>query len=248
MKFRLYCIFEAPQARMIHHALPSEGARVQAMKKNGLCAVFSEVSDVPRSYDVSKVMQYHQVIESFFEQVTVVPFRFETALDDTSDLELLLEERGDYYRQILRRLSGCVEMGMRTMVYGSTAASAADCESSGFPSSEASNPGKLYLWSRKIHYADESLMAETRDHVSEKFRTAFTGMFKEFKSEASRLEIQGNDPSAFLISLYFLVPKQLLMSFRQQFYSLASMDSSRLLLSGPWPPYNFVLPGDLQLK
>jgi len=216
------------------------------LKKHGLCAVFSEVSDGAGAHDVSRAMQHHKVIESFFDQTTVVPFRFETVLEDLADLELLLGERGDYYKQILRRLDGGAEMGIRAIVHESTAARAVDDEAGGFPSAEASNPGKLYLCSRKVRYAHESLLAEKHEQVSAKFRAAFAGLFKEFRSEASRLAVQGSDPGALLISLYFLVPKDLLLSFRHRFDALESTDPSKLLLSGPWPPYNFVLPSNPQ--
>jgi hypothetical protein len=216
------------------------------MEKHGLCAAFSEVSDGAGAFDVSRAMQHHKVIESFFDRITVVPFRFETVLEDLLDLELLLKERCDYYKEILRRLDGCAEMGIRAMVHESKAAPAAASEAGGFPSPDEPNPGKLFLWSRRIHYADESLLAEKHEEVSAKFRAAFGGLFKEFRSEASRLEVKGSDPGAVLISLYFLVPKEHLMSFRHRFDVLESADSSKLLLSGPWPPYNFVLPSNPQ--
>lgn len=247
MRFRLYCIFEAPQSRTIHYALACEGVSVQVMKKHNLYAVFSEISGVGGTYDVSKVMQHHKVIEFFFDQVTVVPFRFETVLEDALDLELLLEERGDYYRKILGTLDGCAEMGIRAIVADNTVGTSADHECSPFPSPEASSPGRLYLRNRKVYYADEALLAEKREEVAARIRVPFAGMFRDFRSEASRLQAQGSAPDALLVSLYFLVPKDRVSTFRHKFDAQASKDPSRLLLSGPWPPYNFVLPGDSRL-
>jgi hypothetical protein len=43
-----------------------------------------------------------------------------------------------------------------------------------------------------------------------------------------------------LLSLYFLVPGSAVESFRQAFRHLSATEPARLLLSGPWPPYNFV--------
>ena len=43
-------------------------------------------------------------------------------------------------------------------------------------------------------------------------------------------------------SLYFLIPRESIDAFRQAFRQLSKTDSARLLLSGPWPPYNFVQP------
>ena len=46
-----------------------------------------------------------------------------------------------------------------------------------------------------------------------------------------------------LLSLYFLVDRAVVESFRQAFRRLSEAESARLLLSGPWPPYNFVTSG-----
>lgn len=248
MKFRLHCVFASPHVPTIHDGSPCQEACVQVMQKQGLCAVFSEVFNVTGAYDVSKMMQHHKVIDSFFHQATVLPFRFDTILEDLDDLALLLETRGDSYKQILRRLDGCAEMGIRAMVRESTAAPAAGCPSGDFPPPAASNPGKLYLRNLKTRYADESRLAEKHEQIAGKFRAAFSGIFKEIRTEASRLEIQGSDPRSFLVSLYFLVAKDRISSFRNTFDALASTESSKLLLSGPWPPYNFVLPGNPQPK
>ena len=43
-------------------------------------------------------------------------------------------------------------------------------------------------------------------------------------------------------SLYFLVKRGAVESFRQAFRRIERAESARLLLSGPWPPYNFVAP------
>ena len=169
-------------------------------------------------------------------------------MEDVRDLELLLESRGDYYKHVLRRLDGCAEMGIRVMVHDRPAAHAADSPTGESLSPECSNPGMLYLLRRKDRYSAESLRAEQQERISEEFRTEFAGMFKEFTSEASKPTIQGSDAGAFLVSLYFLVPKDLVTAFRHQFDSPARKTPSKLLLSGPWPPYNFVLPGEPQFK
>ncbi|MDQ7782303.1 MAG: GvpL/GvpF family gas vesicle protein, partial [Desulfomonilaceae bacterium] len=206
MKLRLYCMFDGAQALTRSHASPCREAHVHLMSKKGLCAAFSEVSDVAGERDSSALIRHHKVIESFFEQVTVVPFRFQSVMEDVRDLELLLETRGDYYKQVLRRLDGCAEMGIRVMVHDRPAAHAADSPTGESSSPECSNPGMLYLLRRKDRYSAESLRAEQQERISEEFRTEFAGMFKEFTSEASKPTIQGSDAGAFLVSLYFLVP------------------------------------------
>jgi hypothetical protein len=46
-----------------------------------------------------------------------------------------------------------------------------------------------------------------------------------------------------MLSLYFLVPKKSIDPFRRVFRHMRRrMETTKLLLSGPWPPYSFVLP------
>ncbi len=248
MKYLLYCIFETPHELILSIPTPREGPRVRVFEKQGLSVAFSEVPDADAVSDTPRLMNYHRVIESFFDQVTVVPFRFGTLLDAFADIERLQDTRAEHYSMILRTLDGCAEMGIRAILDESKIPSPPHRCASGFPSPESPNPGKLYLASRKVHYTAETLLAEISEHATERLRHAFAGMFKDFRSEVSRSVDQRGAPAGVLLSVYFLVPKEFLGRFRDAFAAMASEGSSKLLLSGPWPPYNFVLPGDSPTK
>jgi hypothetical protein len=43
-----------------------------------------------------------------------------------------------------------------------------------------------------------------------------------------------------LVSLYFLTPKTCAEQFREKARQIDPPSGAKLLLSGPWPPYNFV--------
>jgi hypothetical protein len=72
-------------------------------------------------------------------------------------------------------------------------------------------------------------------------------MFKRFRSNLSKV-VRPGESNAILVSLYFLVPKTVLGRFRRAFGELASNESARVMLTGPWPPYNFVLPDAFRAK
>ena len=82
MKYLIYCIFENPRDRNISVLPPTDGHPVHVIEKQGLCAVYSEISSIVEAREISEMINYHRVIESFFNQVTVVPFRFGTVLDE----------------------------------------------------------------------------------------------------------------------------------------------------------------------
>lgn len=248
MRYLIYCIFENPPERNIAVSQRADGLPVHVLEKQGLCAAYSEIADAGLSSDMPEILAYHKVIESFFSQATVVPFRFGTVLADQEDITQLLVKRADHYRKILRELEGCAEMGIRAITEGLETQPEGRHDSSEDPVTEVAEPGKLYLSRRNNHYRVESSVIHGNQQATERFCQAFSGLFKKFRSESSKFGIHTENSKAILLSLYFLVPKQSLDRFQQTFARLSSSDSSKLLLSGPWPPYNFVLPGDSPLK
>jgi hypothetical protein len=217
---------------------------VQVLEKHGLCVAFSEVLDAGMTHDMSQAMNYHRVIESFFNQVTVVPFRFGTLLDDRVDLERLLTDRAEHYRETLEALEGNVEMGIRAIMDANEIPRGKSRPLRAVPSFDRPDAGKQYLLNRTAYYQTEASLAREKEQVAQKFRIALAGMFRGFRSEASWSGPERQELGTILVSLYFLVPKKLVSLFRKAFSSLAAKESSKLLLSGPWPPYNFVLPDD----
>jgi len=240
MKYLLYCIFEKPPDGLITMPSPPEGHSIHLVEKEGLAAVFSEVSDREAAYDIAEIMRYHRVIEWFFAQVSVVPFRFGTLLDEYADVERLLERRAQHYKKILSELEGCVEVGIRAIIDEDQMPAEACC--CGIPSLNSSSPGKLFLSSRRFYYRTETLLAEFGERVAQRYRTAFDGMFKRARCEIANTSVPEGRRGPAMVSMYFLVPRSLLPRFRQTFHDMAATDSAKSMLSGPWPPYNFVLP------
>lgn len=91
-----------------------------------------------------------------------------------------------------------------------------------------------YLTARKAHYAHQDRWTEKYRQVSDRCLARLAGMFVKSKLEAPT-------PSLPLLSLYFLIPRSTVEPFRLAFRQLTETESARLLLSGPWPPYNFVI-------
>ncbi|MEW6351826.1 MAG: GvpL/GvpF family gas vesicle protein [Thermodesulfobacteriota bacterium] len=243
MRCLLYCVFAIPLDRAIVIPLVTDGPRVHVVEKEGLGAVFSEISDVGASWDISEMMRYHGVIEWFFQQFAVVPFRFGTTLDQPADVERVLERRAEQYKKTLGGLEGCAEFGIRTLI-DAYESSEEGCGSSPLPSLESHNPGRLYLSKISARYRTEASMNRAREAVTERYRAAFAGMFKECRSEISETSVDDNPRRSVVVSVYFLVPKSLAARFRRAFVAASSEDASKSVLTGPWPPYNFVLSGD----
>jgi hypothetical protein len=90
------------------------------------------------------------------------------------------------------------------------------------------------------------------------FHHALAGLFVKSKMETTAIAnrqppIPNHQPTisnhqAPMLSLYFLVPGKSIDPFRRVIRQMRSrMESTKLLLTGPWPPYNFVLPDNEKL-
>ena len=90
-----------------------------------------------------------------------------------------------------------------------------------------------YLTARKAHYASQDRWTEEYRQAAERCREQLTGLYVKCKTEPP-------SPRLPLLSLYFLVSRPALEPFRLAFRQLTESESARLMLSGPWPPYNFV--------
>jgi hypothetical protein len=109
--------------------------------------------------------------------------------------------------------------------------------------SKIENYGKAYLAARKVHYTQEEKSNKQVEQVIDQCRAAFGGLFVKCKTEVPSIvnfQLSIRNPFA---SIYFLIPRESIAAFRRAFRRLIkSSESASLLLSGPWPPYNFVQP------
>ena len=173
----------------------------------------------------------------------VVPMRYGCVVEQESQAIQLLEEHGPQYEALLQELDGCVEMGLRvllpsgpwaTVIPGGPEGSrevAGPCPPD--PAAAADRLGLTYLTARKAHYASQ-------DRWTKEYRQAADAVPGAVHRTVCQMHHGSSFPRLPLLSLYFLVPRPAVESFRQAFRQLTESESARLLLSGPWPPYNFV--------
>jgi hypothetical protein len=102
----------------------------------------------------------------------------------------------------------------------------------------AKSPGVSYLLQRQELLAKETAGARRNETVVEAFRSEMDGLYVKFRSEARRAA--GGGP--LVLSLYFLAPKVLVPDFRKAFARVHLPRDAKVMLTGPWPPYNFVGP------
>ncbi|MCX7018513.1 MAG: GvpL/GvpF family gas vesicle protein [Candidatus Sumerlaeota bacterium] len=227
-----YCVMRAGGGWETQHATGVEGASVTLVETADLCAAVSRHDFIKTSATEADALAYAGVVNAFFRQGAIIPLRYGNIFHESLDLIRLLQDRHDRYLAILSELDDCVEMGIRIIPADGGMTSAVSPPEK--PTDRAASTGRSYLMERKAHYAMIDELPAGHEAIARKIRHHFDGLFVKSRIESAQPH-GGN-----LISLYFLVPNGNVERFRSAFRTLSASEQAKLLLSGPWPPYNMV--------
>jgi hypothetical protein len=193
------------------------GATLRGLESEGLAAVYSRHRSLRPRPSPELVLAHERVVEAIMASGPVLPLRFGTQLEREERLAAVLHERRAELLRALDRVRGHVELGIRAF-------SARDSHTDVHPGERT---GREYLLARA---ADHRRADEAARHLH--------APLAEFAS-ASRLR-ERPTPPAVLVAAY-LVENDRVAEFRARAGELADRyDHLRAVVTGPWPPYNFV--------
>ena len=227
-------------------SVPGVGnAPVRLIEANGLGAVVSTVDSPALTPTVERALAHARVIERLHADRTVLPVRYGSVLGSESDVVELLRAHGETYAGMLQGLIGCVEMGVRILTSERGAASTHDCSVRRAECRADDCPpvaGTVYLNRRKAFYAEQERCLREAAASAQRLRAALAGLFLKCEAEPSTTVVFRSISAGPLVGVHFLVKRNMLASFRMAFRRMERAERARLLLSGPWPPYNFAMP------
>ncbi len=235
MSCLLYCIFRTDAAQRLERPLEIAGQQVFEVAQNGLSVALSELAGSKATPGVAEVLAFAKVVEAFQHSRTVIPFRYGCCVADLSGARQLLEAHHREYDALLGELAGADEMGIRILLPraergGNNQPRPGNSNTSGL----SCDSGAAYLAARRERYLDlERTVLDQHDIVDE-LCSSLSGLYLRHK-----VEWHDSARNRFL-SLYFLVPRALQSAFREAAGRFSSQRTTKVLLSGPWPPYNFV--------
>jgi hypothetical protein len=191
---------------------------------HGLAAAVSAVEELSSPPSVSSLLAYERVVEAIHARQAVIPLRYGCVMESESAVIRLLEDHRQEYQALLSRLLGMTEMGIRVLWPARP----------GVLPSVPSSPGAAYLMSLRNRYNSANALAPEEAQLADRIVGLLSGCSTEQRREVSPSS-QGR-----LVSLYFLTPKTCAEQFREKARQIDPPSGAKLLLSGPWPPYNFV--------
>lgn len=224
VKYLLYCVLGGAGRRKPRLPRGVAGQRLFLVGNHRLSAAVSAVRGSDLAPTVSRVWEYEKALESIYRRQAVVPVRYGTVFEHKRQLIGLLQERGPKYEALLRRLEGCVEMGIRAFLPRRPRRRR--------PAADLS--GAAYLTAQRERYAGEDRLALEQQIIAKRISGFLSGLFRRCKREFGFLA--GRQ----CLSLHFLVPKKALRDFRKALASIEGSEEIEFFLSGPWPPFSFV--------
>jgi hypothetical protein len=225
MKHLVYCILRAVRARP--GRLPSGvgGTTVTLVSADALAAAVSRVPDAALAANLARATTYASVIAALAAEHTVLPMRYGCVFTSRAQVHEFLRTRRTEFVALLNQLEGCVEMGIRALPAARERPAACPA-----PASFAS-----YLAARRRLYARRAAARETDAALNTVLRRAF-------RRCSIRAVAAPAGTNAFT-SMAFLIRRTHVAAFRRTFRRLQERYPYRLLLSGPWAPFNFVTGG-----
>jgi hypothetical protein len=242
MKHVVYCILRDVRDPMRGVLPPGvEGAPVFLVAEGGLAAACSVAPDGCATPTVPRATAYAWVVGALHAVTAVLPFRYGNFLDSSERVLNLLRVHRAEFLQSLEEVEGCDEMGLRILLENRPHLACAQpaCAAPGLPAIAlaAGGTGREFLEGRRAHYAAEECDEALAAHAAAEARGALEGLAVKCRAQRSGAPAS---PLGRVLSLFFLVRRENVERFREAFGQLRQETSAKMLLTGPWPPYNFV--------
>jgi len=203
------------------------------VEAHGLCAAVSELDVEEGAPPVGELLAYAQVVEALHRRQAVVPMRYGSFLNGIPAIRDVLKARQHQYETLLAELEGHVEMGIR-IILPEKECENLSLEGTILPNEKSAINGRDYLALRKIHYHMQEEMSQDRQAFVDRYIRSFSGLYAKHRTEKDMYN------GVVILSLYFLTPESAVNRFRETFGDMMAKGNDEALLTGPWPPYNFV--------
>jgi hypothetical protein len=219
----LYCIAKENCDKALQEIRGVHDRGLFTVAGDDLWAMVSDYeAEIP--IDPAALAAYGDVIEYCHRRFPVVPMRFGCIFSGGDEILSFLRKHGSWCHGLLHEFEDHVEMGVRVLGWELEPSCRTLVSDVG-----ACREGRTFLSRRKAHYGRSDRDAREMEAVSDHFSGAFAGLYSKWKRECR--------PG--MLSMYFLVRERDVAAFTDAFRGMKQTMPRKLLLSGPWPPYNF---------
>jgi len=238
MSYLVYCILNGDRKEPAERPrFPGYPDAAILARSAGLAAAASNTVAADAAPDVARLLVYSKIVEWFNRDRTVVPMRYGCIFRDLGEIAKFLDTHKDRYVPLLEQLKGKAEMSVRIALRESAPAPLSLASRSGElhtnSTGTSSGSGAAYLAARRDYYALQQAAEKRREDTCRAIREMAEGTYVAFKSEYGVTDGQG------LLSLHFLVVRARIDDFKEALRPLSAASRKSIIVTGPWPPYNF---------
>ena len=215
------------------------GGAVYTLAYKDISAAVSDIEKDDLKVNEACALSYGRIIESIMEGCALLPMRFGTLVKGDREVIGLLEECYDKFTVNLRQVRGKSEYGLKVfwdvekinlqlMVPGGKE------DLKGLDRLKGDSPYKGYLLGKlKEHKLEEALVKKAQGIIEDIHKPlaelSFLNKFKKMTTQK------------IILDAVYLVEKEKKDVFVRGFKELSERRQDlKFLLTGPWPPYNFV--------
>ncbi len=222
-----------------------QGQSVETISDQGLCALVSALTGAMPEADIEELKSYGQVVAACHQTHVTIPMRFGSIFRDKPEIAAHLAEQGNTYKALLQHLTDCEEIGIRLLVPESppplspVRKTVREQEDKSDTTPKSSCSGKAYLTRKKERYDLTDDFMRRAEKALSQWQDLFKGLYMDCCWERPQAVGSRKTP---ILSAYFLVRRQQIADFKKAFVRISRDRPEKALLSGPWPPYNFVRP------
>jgi hypothetical protein len=236
MAWYAYCIGEKqafPQLARHRKPIPVEsllgvsGNQVFVYPANELAVVVSEHNPA-EALDQKSGMDHARVIADCFQRSTVLPFRFGTVFNDDDSLRRSIRSNHRQFLGNIDKLRGKTEMHLKVLVD--------DCCGRALEKHmTADGMGREYF----THLRENAGRQRERQTRA---RAVSCQMHRLFMPLDEEISCRLTDSGKMMLDIAHLIDRKSVDRYLSKFSSTsAAMRECQMQLSGPWPPYHFVL-------
>jgi hypothetical protein len=244
ISYATYCIIDSDREVPEGIAGPQAGT-VCNLPYRGIGAAVSSLAK-PIQDMVAGAVAHEAVVERLMQTHTVLPMRFPTVFFGQEAVLAMMSQHYNEFREDLERLRNRVEFGVRVMwpadpvkTHGQPPRADRNSQTRYVALRDSvphGSSGRQYMRARYRQYQCRQALREQAALFGCKLDTVLS----EFAT-AKRLRKVTTDTLAF--DGVYLVDKDMEAGFRRAFLAAKGSEPCfGYLLSGPWPPYNFVGP------
>jgi hypothetical protein len=236
----VYCIIEAPNSRSFGAiGIGGRGDDVYTVHYDGLAAVVSNTPIMVYDPTRENVFAHEQVNETVMREFTVLPMAFGVLFRTEDDILELLRGTYDALRDVLTKMAGKVEFGLKVNWDRERVIAELEGES------EEIGNLKEQITSRasgSTYFARMQLGRLIEGALTERSESYVRDIYAELRDTA--VASRANKPigDKMIMNAAFLIERAREAEFDNKVKEIAAKYEGKLSFkyTGPWPPYNFV--------